>query len=75
MEGSKAEFMAFIPPGTRYAASQLKGVLRRKRAAIEALEARGVSVCFQGSKFEATASVRDSVKQYAIKNYQGWLNL
>ena len=69
-ECSKAEFFAYVPPqkrsNMRYWVAKL---LSSKRATIAGLEARGVHVCWQGSRKESALSVRPAAEQWICKNY------
>lgn len=47
----------------------------RRRATIESLEAKGIHVCFQGSREEATKAYKDALRQWAIHNISEVLEL
>jgi hypothetical protein len=72
VECDRQEFLTYIPPGSR---ASVRNLIVAKRAAIASLQARGVHVCFNGSRGESCAAMRDLVKFYAVKNYQEWLDL
>lgn len=70
-ECSKAEFYAFVPPHKRSKLGYwVAKLLPAKRATIAGLEARGVHVCWQGSRKESCLSIRPAVEQWVLKNYE-----
>ncbi len=70
-ECSKAEFLAYVIPSKRSKMGYwVAKLLKSKRATIAGLEARGVHVCWQGSRKESCLSVRPTAEQWIIKNYE-----
>lgn len=75
-ECSKAEFFAFVPPQKRRKLGYwVAKLLNSKRATIAGLEARGVHVCWQGSRKESTLSIRPAAEQWVLKHYEEVFNL
>ena len=69
IEGSRSEALTFVPPIKRYSGQQIKSMIAVKIGAIASFEARGIHVCFLGSRASSANAIKFYIKHFYIKNY------
>lgn len=68
VEGSRQEAMVFVPPNRRYSGDNIKHMIAAKMGAVASIQARGIHVCWQGSRKASANSIKGYVSHFFEKN-------
>lgn len=68
VEGSRQDAMVFVPPNRRYDGDSIKHMIAAKMGAVASIQARGIHVCWQGSRKASANSIKGYVSHFWEKN-------